>query len=794
MPSNSKPYIARNIGFTLSLLCLSVLQLEIALTRVFAALLQSHMVFMILSLTVCGLGIGGMLVSAILFYAPHSLRNQIQKPFFSELFICLFALSLYPMLLGILHTEDPLQNANLLNRYYLYLIFWATFPFVLAGVAISAIFEIYSDFAEELYFYDLAGASLGCLSVILLLEWLEGPISTILSIPFFLCLGLALLSQKTFKKSLAYSLGALLSGIFLYSASFSDNRSTDHPFTLNYLRVGTATAVGKALTKEEGQLVRTKWDSYSRTDLVEYPSTSRYFGEKQLFINTGKRARILKAEASVSSYKRDLAYLPFAYFQKRIETENRPYHVLNLGSGGGYDARLALFCQAQEITLVEINPLVVQFVEEEKEYAGDLFRRPNLHIFVDEGRSFIRKNPKTYDLIHSSLTSTLAVEESTQLSFYESYFYTQEALAEYLSKLNPDGMLSIIIERDDLRDKLIATFLALYQERGISPAQGMQHLALLHVPEAKAGAYSNLILAKNTPFSLEESARLEQLMPYWQGYLPQSPLSRFQQAPFFQIAEGKREVFGPQGWIETYQHEKQAMNIRPSTDDRPFFFHPHVGWDPRLTELAQQIFFYVVLLPLMLFFYPRKKVESQVPLWKFGIAFSLLGMGFMILEVALLKQFILYLSYPTLTLSTTLFGILFSAGVGAYLSQTFAPKQKLSMACFLLFFSVLLYSWLLPALIQKTLGMHTIWRCFICFCCVGWMGLLLGIPFPCLLRLLKRDHPGWVPLAFALNGGLSIFGSILMILIALSWGLLWTFWLGAFCYLLLPLLFYHERF
>jgi spermidine synthase len=803
------PSFSWRIGILLFALTLTILELEIALTRLFSALLQNQMIFMVLSLTIGGLGLGGMSVSAwFLWLKPFSFFKAWEKKISStsgiEGFIFLFALSLYPMLWGILHTEEPAQASSaLVEGYTFQLIFWATLPFFFAGVALSSIFELFSEKVEELYFLDLAGASLGCLSVILLLEGLGGPLPTILLQPVLLFALLSVFPQAERKRSFSYlyRLSFIFSFVlflsFLFPSSSWSIRFKDL-WTLDYQKVSKKTALGKVLQEENAEILATKWDSYARTDLVRYPNNPQFSGEQQLFINTGKRARMLSHQTSISQKKRDLAFLPFAFLQARSGAFH--YEVLNLGSGGGYDVRLALFCEAKEVTMVELNPAVIDFLEEEKSYAGDLLRHPRVRTFVDEGRSFLRKTSKRYDCIHSSLTSTLAVEEASQLSFYESYFYTLEAFQEYLSKLQAHGILSILIERPDLRDKLVATFLSLFQKRGLSLSSAMKRIAIFTLSFEESGAYGNLILVKNEDFQAEEIALLEKLPrhPRLQAYLPQSREAWAQLEPFVALSQEKLTLEGPQGWIASYPYPRSPsqmpLNIQPPSDDRPFFFQQEVGWDSRLTDLSQNIFFYLVLFPLMLFFYPvraRKEQDSQssTPLWHFGLAFLLMGAGFIVLEIALLKQFTLYLSYPTLTLSTTLFGLLCAAGLGAHFTQNLPSAFRLKMACGFILLTVFLQIYVNPWWIQKTLGWHPAFRCFFCLCCVSWLGLALGIPFPTFLKALKKEYPGWIPLAFALNGGMSVLGSVLMVLVAMQHGITATFIGGAICYLFLPLLF-----
>jgi hypothetical protein len=49
--------------------------------------------------------------------------------------------------------------------------------------------------------------------------------------------------------------------------------------------------------------------------------------------------------------------------------------------------------------------------------------------------------------------------------------------------------------------------------------------------------------------------------------------------------------------------------------------------------------------------------------------FSLLGVGFMLVEIPLAQKIILPLGYPTLALTTILFSILLGGGIGAWFSQ-----------------------------------------------------------------------------------------------------------------------------
>jgi hypothetical protein len=71
------------------------------------------------------------------------------------------------------------------------------------------------------------------------------------------------------------------------------------------------------------------------------------------------------------------------------------------------------------------------------------------------------------------------------------------------------------------------------------------------------------------------------------------------------------------------------------------------------------------------------------------------------------------------------------------------------------------------------------------------LGLLMGIPFPAGIRLMKREQAHSpddevqdvsIPWIWAVNGAASVVASILSALLALTFGFNWVLRLGALCY------------
>src|SRR5262249_49021702 len=122
-------------------------------------------------------------------------------------------------------------------------------------------------------------------------------------------------------------------------------------------------------------------------------------------------------------------------------------------------------------------------------------------------------------------------------------------------------------------------------------------------------------------------------------------------------------------------------DIRPTTDDRPFFFNTtklkdqfHVafgrsmlfgnGLSALLTLLAISTGFIAlfVLGPLAL----SLRGHPRPPRWlAWLVYFGALGTGFMLIEVSVLQRFVLLLGHPVYSLTVTLFSLLLGTGFGA---------------------------------------------------------------------------------------------------------------------------------
>src|SRR5690606_8623838 len=112
--------------------------------------------------------------------------------------------------------------------------------------------------------------------------------------------------------------------------------------------------------------------------------------------------------------------------------------------GGGTDVALAIAAGSPSVTAVEMNPLIIDCVRRYGEQAGNLYDHPAVALVMHEGRNFIERTDKRFDVIMLGFVDSFAAVSSGGLSLTENYLYTREALEAYYDQLTDEGALAII--------------------------------------------------------------------------------------------------------------------------------------------------------------------------------------------------------------------------------------------------------------------------------------------------------------------------------------------------------------
>jgi hypothetical protein len=177
-----------------------------------------------------------------------------------------------------------------------------------------------------------------------------------------------------------------------------------------------------------------------------------------------------------------------------------------------------------------------------------------------------------------------------------------------------------------------------------------------------------------------------------------------------------------------------------------------------------------------------------VPLWRtrdewtkmrfkasWATYFACLGLGFMLVEVAMIQKLTLLLGYPTRSLTVTLFALLVSTGAGSFLSSRYAENWERAVGRLLAALVTWVAIWLFvtPHAVAALVGYPLFVRALAAVALTAPFGLCLGGFLPIGIRAITGvagQAPGAVAWAWAINAFFSVIGSILSAILAMMVG------------------------
>jgi hypothetical protein len=429
---------------------------------------------------------------------------------------------------------------------------------------------------------------------------------------------------------------------------------------------------------------------------------------------------------------------------------------------------------------VEINPTVVAVTNDMYgEYSGHIYDSVELHI--EDGRSFIEHSSEKYDIIQMSLVDTWAASASGAYALSETYLYTAEAFTEYLEHLEDDGILSVtrwIFETPQQTLRLVSLGREALERSGV-------YNAAAHIIILRNGPAATFLL-KKTPFTEEEIQSMEDICNYLQFEIVYTPKTR-NNPIFAQLIT----TDNPEKFFEAY-----ALNVSPTTDDKPFFFYTVTLSDlPDLVSLNLEsesfknniallwLFRLIIisfLLVVLFFVLPPLVYAKRASVTAMGY-FAFLGVGFMFVEIPLLQKFMLFLGHPTYSLSVVLFSLLVSGGIGSYVTNYLSLK-KVQIVMGYLMGVILLYVVIFPAISHEMFSLTIFKRIVISIFMTSLLGIAMGMPFPSGIQALGRTLPSSIPWAWAINGAASVLGSALAVFVGINLGFSYAFICGVVFY------------
>jgi len=742
-----------------ALTTLATLLLELSLTRIFSVVFYYHFAFLAISIALFGLGVGGVF-------------SDIVAGWKTPLFRKLGYLSMLNSLLVIVALTVVVSQKEEPGAWGLTLVYFTTsLPFFVSGTVVSLAISETVERIDRVYFFDLLGASAGCLLLIPFLNYFGGPSTVMLVAVLFAAAGGIWHSMAGSVKLRAAAV-ALALGMF----AFVFYNGTHNIIAIRY-------AKGQKLKKEEF----VQWNSFSRIAVRDY----------SIFID---------ADASTGIASFDFAHLTDRDRHQLLEEGPAlPYDVrpgakaLVIGPGGGWDVARALASGSHDITGVEINPIIATTIMRDKYVAQSrgIYLRPDVRIVVEDGRSFVRRTPERYQVIQATLVDTWASTAAGAFALSENNLYTTDALRDYLLHLTDDGMCAFTRwGLDPPRESLRLVSLAMAALTQLGEPDPWRHVIVGRDGSTKGwGAQDTVLLARH-PFSAADLARARAAMVaagMQPIYLPDERIP----GQFTDLLRSS----DPAAYESHYRY-----NISPVGDNQPFFFYTVQPRDilaflanasrrsadykiNKAVPLLYALMAISMLATAIILALPPVVLGARLPRHKgvlrFLLYFICIGAGYILIEMALIQKFVLFLGHPTDALTAVIFSMLVSSGLGSYYSRRILgdDDRRLFRALGLVAVLVALLAAIVTPVLEAGVGLPRTLKFAITVAMIAPAGFVMGMPFPTALRRLEAWHKPSVRWAWSLNAAASVLGSVGSLVCAIYLGLVQTLLAGGLLYL-----------
>ncbi|MCU1269676.1 MAG: hypothetical protein JWN74_970 [Acidobacteriaceae bacterium] len=764
----------------IALASFSALLLELALTRLFSVVLFYHFAFLAISIALLGLGAGG--VFAHLWKRRLDTRNTRSLAAVGSL---LNAIVIVAVLVIVLHVPVSLDltAANFLRLSLIYLC--SAVPFFLTGLQFSVIFAREPSRISRLYGADLIGGAIACLAVVPLLNWIGAPSAILVAALVSAVASVVWTSPLCWRNRAVWTSAALAALIIVNSST--------HLVDVVW---------AKGIRRKNVEIAR--WNAISRVEVDRN--------------DDGSRVIVIDADANTYIMNADPAHWAGSEWEQNlmgaapgVVNALRPHgDYAIIGPGGGVDVLRAIVNGSPSVTGIEINPIIANTIMRDRyaNFAYHLYQRPDVHLHIGDGRSFIRNASNNFDVVQMTLVDTWASTAAGAFALSENSLYTTEAFREYFEHLRPDGIIAVTRwEFQEPREALRVVSVAMQALHELGEAETARHFLVISEGELDDDGIPVTVLAKKSAFTADEEAAVQShLQTYSELKLLYAP-SRSTQNAFTDLIKSN----APISFARQY-----AYNVAPVTDNAPFFFFTlkpsqiwrsisgtdAMDWKVNLGVAVLFALLMISLLAVVAFLLVPLILESKILQTRTLqpeaartpaatlLYFVAIGLGYILVEITFIQRFVLFLGHPTYALTVVVFLMLLSSGAGSIVSKyCIVRPARLWLPLAIIVSALVVYTAMLPSFLGHGIGLSFAVKVMISTLVLVPLGFVMGMPFPAGLSALaahrgpsgNSDSIEW---AWAMNAASSVLGSVLAMVIAIQFGLNATLICGALAYLL----------
>ncbi|HEX5366305.1 MAG TPA: hypothetical protein VFW63_06560 [Acidimicrobiales bacterium] len=771
------------------ILTLTSLMYEIVLTRIFSVAMWYHFAFVAISVALFGTTVGALIVHL----RPQAFTDDKVKLQMWRFSLAYAAGVAVAFCIQLAIPFVPHMTMAGISSVVLTCIVISV-PFVCNGVVVALALTRFPGRVNRLYAADLVGASLGCILLVLAFNWLDGP-SLVIAIG-----ALAALGSLMFALDAGLPVARLVSaGLVVLLVVVTVGNSYRHHQGDPFIRILWA--------KEQQDPLHTydRWNAFSRITVdgdrgdVGWPAGYGMSRTLPSDVVVPQMSMLIDGTAGtmITGYDGDEETTDFL----RYDVTNIGYYALDkgfrsavIGVGGGRDVLTGLEFGADRVTGIEINGNILDLVTDELGDFTNLEDDPRVDLVNDEARSWLTRTDDRFDLIQISLIDTWAATSAGAFALSENSLYTVDAWETFFDRLGPGGMLSVsrwftiggAEPFESLRTASLAT--EVLTRAGVENPR--DHVLIYEGPPTQFASSAATFLVSPTPFTdgqLEAVASNADRL----GFRPVLTPDQVGDQRFADIvAPG-----GPDEGIDQFDED-----LSPPTDDRPFFFqmaslHTFLSGEGFSDDLVFRpvlvlgsLALAVLLLAVVCIGGPLARLgrrTAHAGMAPFYVYFAGIGLGFMLVEFSQLQHLNTFLGHPTYALAVVLFTLLLFSGIGSMLVEKVTDPERprsLLVPVAVLLAVIVLFRFITGPVTDAMAGGTTFGRVGTAVGLLAPLALFMGMPFSIGMGAASRRTGAPTAFLWGINGAMSVLASVFGALLAMFFGINFTFGLGFLAY------------
>ncbi len=343
---------------------------------------------------------------------------------------------------------------------------------------------------------------------------------------------------------------------------------------------------------------------------------------------------------------------------------NPPFgRVMIVGAGSGNDVSAALQNGASQVDAVEIEPVLNEIGR--ADHPMKPYDDPRVTIALDDGRSFIRRSDKTYDMIAYALVDSLVLHSGYSSLRLESFLFTEQAFRDVKARLDDDGVfvMSNFYRQGWIVGRLVAMAEKVFGAEPIVIA--LPYRASIKASDSLVGDNFTFIIA-GKPGSRSLKSIREKLGPGSSFWLSQRPLDNLALNGYGPGPPKVEGVPAPR-WQKIGAAAVDTTGIGPlPSDDWPFLYLR--GAEIPGLNLRGMALVAVLSMVILLAFAPIRSVRP-------GGRMFFLGAGFMLLEAKGVVHLALLFGSTWVVNSVVFFAILVMILMSNLFVLSFKPRS-----------------------------------------------------------------------------------------------------------------------